>query len=321
MRAFAELLDRLVLTPQRNAKIKLMADYFRDAPDPDRGYALAAIAGTLALETSSRACSGSWCWSAWTRCCSAIPTTMSAISPRRYRWSGKGHPAAKRLCRTFRSAASCTSWKWPDAPTCMASSATCLISSKDQAASPSSSSSPVACASAFRHGSSSRRWPTWAKVDITEIETLWHGLSPPYVALFRWLDGKAEKPVLDMPAVFHAVMLATPVGDNDLAALDPKDFAAEWKWDGIRVQLASLAGMRRLYSRSGDDISGAFPDILEAADFEGIIDGELLVGGTHAHQSRHPDLLRPAATAEPKDRDPQDAGGISGLHPRLRPAV
>ena len=52
------------------------------------------------------------------------------------------------------------------------------------------------------------------------------------------------------------------------------------KWDGIRVQLANLAGTRRLYSRSGDDISGAFPDILEAADFEGIIDGELLVGGT-----------------------------------------
>ena len=50
MRPFAELLDRLVLTPQRNAKIKLMTDYFRNAPDPDRGYALAAIAGTLTLK-------------------------------------------------------------------------------------------------------------------------------------------------------------------------------------------------------------------------------------------------------------------------------
>ena len=51
MRAFAELLDRLVLTPQRNAKIKLMTDYFRATPDPDRGYALAAIAGALSLKT------------------------------------------------------------------------------------------------------------------------------------------------------------------------------------------------------------------------------------------------------------------------------
>ena len=83
-----------------------------------------------------------------------------------------------------------------------------------------------------------------------------------------------------MPAVFHSVMLATPLAESDFAALDPQDFAAEWKWDGIRVQFANLAGTRRLYARSGDDISGAFPDILDAAAFEGIIDGELLVGGT-----------------------------------------
>lgn len=51
MKAFAELLDRLVLTPQRNAKIRLLVDYFRGAPDPSRGYALAAIAGTLSLNT------------------------------------------------------------------------------------------------------------------------------------------------------------------------------------------------------------------------------------------------------------------------------
>ena len=47
MKAFADLLDRLVLTPSRNGKLKLLTDYFRDTPDPDRGYGLAAIAGTL----------------------------------------------------------------------------------------------------------------------------------------------------------------------------------------------------------------------------------------------------------------------------------
>ncbi|MET4686009.1 hypothetical protein ABIA13_000454 [Sinorhizobium fredii] len=51
MKAFAELLGRLVLTPQRNAKIRLLADYFRSTPDPSRGFALAAIAGTLSLNT------------------------------------------------------------------------------------------------------------------------------------------------------------------------------------------------------------------------------------------------------------------------------
>src|SRR6185295_8025253 len=48
--------------------------------------------------------------------------------------------------------------------------------------------------------------------------------------------------------------------------------------DGIRVQAVSERGVRKLYSRTGDDISGAFPDIFEALDFEGSLDGELLVG-------------------------------------------
>ncbi len=51
MNRFAELLDRLVLTPSRNAKLKLLADYFAATPDPDRGFALAAIAGGLSFAT------------------------------------------------------------------------------------------------------------------------------------------------------------------------------------------------------------------------------------------------------------------------------
>lgn len=51
MRAFATLLDRLVLTPSRNGKLKLLADYFASVPDPDRGYALGVLAGTLDLKT------------------------------------------------------------------------------------------------------------------------------------------------------------------------------------------------------------------------------------------------------------------------------
>ena len=47
MQAFATLLERLVLTPQRNVKLRLLADYFRATPDPDRGYALAALTGDL----------------------------------------------------------------------------------------------------------------------------------------------------------------------------------------------------------------------------------------------------------------------------------
>src|SRR5689334_5556722 len=47
MLAFAALLERLVLTPPRNAKLTLIVDYLRHTPDPSRGWALAAITGDL----------------------------------------------------------------------------------------------------------------------------------------------------------------------------------------------------------------------------------------------------------------------------------
>ena len=60
---------------------------------------------------------------------------------------------------------------------------------------------------------------------------------------------------------------------------------AEWKWDGIRVQAVAAPApaparqetMTRLYSRTGEDISKSFPDLLEALRLPGAIDGELLI--------------------------------------------
>src|SRR5690606_35859178 len=110
------------------------------------------------------------------------------------------------------------------------------------------------------------------------IEELWHGQTPPYEALFAWLEGRSSKPAATAAAPFRPVMLATALDETDIPSLDASAYNAEWKWDGIRVQAVSEGGVRRLYSRTGDDISSAFPDILEAMDYEGAIDGELLVG-------------------------------------------
>jgi DNA ligase-1 len=71
-------------------------------------------------------------------------------------------------------------------------------------------------------------------------------------------------------------MLAHPLEDT-VVSLD--DYAAEWKWDGIRVQLVRTAGQTRLYSRTGDDVSASFPEIAAAFEAEGVLDGELLVRG------------------------------------------
>ncbi len=49
MNRFAHLLDRLAYEPGRNNKLRLITSYFREVPDPDRGWALAALTGALSF--------------------------------------------------------------------------------------------------------------------------------------------------------------------------------------------------------------------------------------------------------------------------------
>jgi DNA ligase-1 len=126
--------------------------------------------------------------------------------------------------------------------------------------------------------------------DVQEIELIWPGLAPPYLELFAWLEGRAEKPSSRDPVPFRPAMLAHAIDEGELAGLDPADFTAEWKWDGIRVQAVAASGedgtgMARLYSRTGEDISNGFPDLIAAMRFTGAIDGELLVVRDHRVQS------------------------------------
>src|ERR1700726_508028 len=118
--------------------------------------------------------------------------------------------------------------------------------------------------------------------DPHDIELMWPGLAPPYLDLFAWLQGRGEKPVNLDPAPFRPVMRAHAIEDTDFANLNAADFIAEWKWDGIRVQAvtgrdARGHGVVRLYSRSGEDITKSFPDLLPSLHLTGAIDGELLV--------------------------------------------
>ena len=139
---------------------------------------------------------------------------------------------------------------------------------------------------AMRIGISARLAKTAAAAlgdkDPHDIELMWPGLTPPYLDLFAWLEGRAEKPVNLDPAPFRPVMLAHAIEDTDFADLNAADFIAEWKWDGIRVQAVAGRDARghsvaRLYSRSGEDITKSFPDLLPSLHLPGAIDGELLV--------------------------------------------
>ncbi len=278
MNRFAELLDRLVLTPSRNGKLTLLADYFRTVEDPDRGLALAAIAGDLAIAAVK-------------------PAMLRALVAERMDpvLFGYSYDYVGDLAETV-------SLVWPEPEQQTANHALTLGDVVERLQSASRSDGPKVLAGlldnaggiparfaiiklvtgGLRIGVSARlakqALADFGKVDVAEIEELWHGLAPPYASLFAWLEGKAPKPEQSAKALFRPVMLSHPVEDNDLARLDPADYVAEWKWDGIRVQAVSLGGTRRLYSRTGDDVSGAFPDLVDAMDFDAALDGELLVG-------------------------------------------
>jgi DNA ligase-1 len=120
------------------------------------------------------------------------------------------------------------------------------------------------------------------EVTPDEIEHVWHGLQPPYAELFAWVEGTGPRPESTDPAPFRPPMLAHPLEEEDFSKLDAAQFAAEWKWDGIRLQAnaghtAEGRHVRRIYSRTGEDVSGAFPDLVDALDFDGALDGELLI--------------------------------------------
>jgi DNA ligase 1 len=282
MNRFAELLDRLAYEPARNNKLRLITEYFRSTGDPDRGWALAALTGALSFQH-------------------AKPGIIRTLI------SERADPVLFGLSYDYVGDLSETvALMWPvPAEAARANHELRLSDVIETLSRLGKAQLPGQIArwldqldetgrwallklltGGLRVGVSARLAKTAAAAlgdrDPQEIELLWPGLKPPYRDLFAWLEGRAEKPVQRDPAPFRPAMLAHALMDGDLAALDPNDFMAEWKWDGIRVQAVANVDSKghpqvRLYSRTGEDISGSFPDLIDALRLPGAIDGELLV--------------------------------------------
>ncbi len=280
MRDFSQLLDGLVYTRSRNAKLKLIADYLRAAPDPDRGWALAALTGNLDLPgVKSAAIRGiveervdpvllamSYDF------VGDLAETVSLIWPKPAGEppeidSGElGLAAVIERLQTLGRA---------EAPRALAAMLDQLDASGRYAL-------LKLATGALRVGVSARLAKTALAqafgLEVDQVEEVWHGLTPPYLPIFAWGEGHGERPTSADVPVFRPFMLAHPLEN---ATVDLTDYVAEWKWDGIRVQLVRVAGQTRLYSRAGDDITASFPEIAAAFGSEGVLDGELLVKGSH----------------------------------------
>jgi ATP-dependent DNA ligase len=293
MNRFAELLNRLAYEPARNAKLRLITDYFRSTPDPERGWALAALTGALSFPHAKAG------------------LIRSLIAERT-------DPVLFELSYDYVGDLSETvALMWP-APPFESSSA-----SEGEEISLTTVIETLSTLGKAQLPRQLSRWldaldetGRWALIklvtgglrigvsarlakaavgalggkDAHDIELLWPGLAPPYRTLFAWLEGTGDKPVSADPAPFRPPMLAHALDDADLAGLAAADFMAEWKWDGIRVQAVAArqadgAMTARLYSRTGEDISKSFPDLLDALHLPGAIDGELLIMRDHRVQS------------------------------------
>jgi len=304
MNRFAALLDRLAYEPGRNNKLRLMTDYFRGTPDPERGFALAALTGALSFQH-------------------AKPSVIRALIAERvdpvlfelsYDYVGDlsetvalmwvprtGATGSPQPCNVTPSGAQETAAgrDTPKHGELLLSSVITALSSLGKTQLPGQLARWLdqldetgrwallkLVTGGLRIGVSARLAKTavgaLGEKEPHEIELIWPGMRPPYAELFAWLEGRSEKPASRDPAPFRPAMLAHALEDGDLIGLDPKDFMAEWKWDGIRVQ--AVAGRSedgrltaRLYSRTSEDISDSFPDLIDALRLPGAIDGELLI--------------------------------------------
>jgi DNA ligase-1 len=339
MNRFAELLDRLAYEPSRNNKLRLIADYFRSTGDPERGWALAALTGSLNFPHAKAGLIRSLIaertdpvlFELSYDYVGDLSETVALMWPSASR-TPSPHPGRA----SARPGASLLGEDWGEGPGGHAEA----IAIARNLPTPTPNPSPqgggeredkltltrvietLATLGKTQLPQQLARWldaldetGRWAliklvtgglrvgvsarlakaavatlgdkevqKVQVHDIEVIWPALAPPYGALFAWLDGRADKPVSSDPAPFRPPMLAHALDDADLTALDPAEFTAEWKWDGIRVQaVAGREGkpddslVARLYSRTGEEISKSFPDLLEALHLPGAIDGELLI--------------------------------------------
>jgi len=286
MRAFSQLLDALVYTRSRNAKLKLIGDYLRRTPDPDRGYALAALTGSLDIPAVKS-------------------SVIKALAETRV------DPFLLSLSRNYvGDTAETVSLLWPTPDTEHPEIDDGTIGLSDAVTrlqAISRSDAPAELARMLDHLDASGRYALLKlatgelrvgvsarlakqafadafEVDVEGVEEVWHGLDQPYLELFAWGERRAEQPrAVDIP-VFRPFMLAHPLESLEL---DLAAYAAEWKWDGIRVQLVHAGGQTRLYSRTGDDITRSFPDVAAAFDQAGVLDGELLVRGAGQGADEH----------------------------------
>ncbi|MFO1236060.1 MAG: cisplatin damage response ATP-dependent DNA ligase [Alphaproteobacteria bacterium] len=274
MKRFAALLDRLRDAPRDDIRRRVLERYLRDTPDPDRGFALAALTGAVKLPRVPKAMLRTLAESRIDPALldlsldyvGALGETVALVWPERH---GANRPPDLREIVEGLAAASRTDLPalletWFDALDADGRWALLMLMSGP-----------------LRTGAAPRlvreAVAALGGVDPDEVELIWPALAPPYTDLFAWLDGRGPRPTGRLRAAFRPAMLTAALPDAGFGAFDPAHFAAEWLWEGLRVQAVRESGETRLYARTGEDITAAFPDAAALLKADAALDGVLIV--------------------------------------------
>ncbi len=269
MRGFANLLDRLAFTPQRNGKLVLLRDHMRDTPDPERGWALAALTGALSFDAAKPAFIRKAVEARMDKQLFALSydyvgdlaETVALVWPAAP--GANREPDLSEVVDALRSATRAQVQKllegWLDALDADGRWALLKL-----------------LTGGLRVGVSARlakqALADMGGVEIGEIEEVWHSQHAPFEDLFAWLEKRSDKPAAGAAGRFRPAMLAQAIEEADFARHDAKDFAAEWKWDGIRVQAVSERGERRLYKPHRRRHRQVVPRRARLPQFDGVVD-------------------------------------------------
>ena len=282
MNRFAALLDRLAYEPRRLGKLALLETYFRETPDPDRGWALAAMTGALSFKH-------------------AKPAMVRDLAAERT------DPVLLGLsCDFVGDMAETIALMWEPREDVRANAELSLSDVVDGLQTIPKAELPARVAEwldrldengrwaliklitgALRIGVSARLARTaLARLggrEADEIEDVWHADAPPYLKLFAWLEGRGENAGVGGSRAF----LSADAGASDRAG-GVRGARSGGLLRRVEMGRHPRAGRRRqgerrdardaaLLAHRRRYLSGAFPDLTAAFDFDAVLDGELLV--------------------------------------------
>lgn len=278
MRRFADLFTRLDQTTKTSVKVAALADYFRAAPEDDRLWTVALLAGRrprrtvtatdLRVWAAERAGLPLWLFEEAYPVVGDLAETIALVLPppattsdlSLAHWITEIRSLA-RLEPPQRKSAILAAWDALDVTERFVFNK--LITG------------------GFRMGVS-QKLMTRALSEATAIPEpdLAHRLmgdwSPERATWARLILAPDPGEDLSRPYPFY---LAYQLDDGPHALGDPADWAAEHKWDGIRGQLIRRGGAHHLWSRGEELMTDRFPELAAARDFlpDGtVIDGEVL---------------------------------------------